>query len=264
WERARDHASEVIEEYDVRPPDPDARAESPDEEVPASIPAETETSGTEGTSDDPQKTIDEILEAPEFGHTEEQWKWVPTYDTGSNSSKRRTPSEGSSTLSGLASLLEVLLWIGAGVAVLGFAYLIVSRVNLEGGGSDTDPSDEWDEEPSVLDIAEPEEEADFELPPDLVRRATEHWEQGAYADSLSLLYRGTIRGLADYHGIDIAPHMTARECTRKVEAAGGPGEYMSELARAWTSTAYAERPPTDREAEALFATWRRHFEGGRG
>lgn len=236
------------------------RADSPDDEVPASMPAETDSESDGASGRDPQTTIDEILEAEEFGHTEERWRWVPTFETDSDPTKQR--SSGGSGLKGLAGLLEILLWIAAAGTVVVFAYILATRVMTTDGESTDDERPDGPEEPAVADLETDDESADFRLPPDLVRRASEDWERGDYASSLSLLYRGTIRGLSDHHDIDIAPHMTAMECTRKVEAAGGPGEFVSRLARAWTSTAYADRPPSDDEAEALFATWRRHFGGG--
>jgi len=239
---------------------PEAVAQSPDDAIPASMPTDADQSGSPGAGSDPQQTIEEVLEAPEFGRTEEQWRWVPKTDSNFGGSGM-SPSNG--YVGGLARLLELLFWLAAGAVVVAFAYIVISRVSPSGENSEESDS-EVTGEPTVADLGEAGDSAEFELPPDLVRLATEHWERGDYTGSLSLLYRGTVRGLADHHGIDIAPYMTARECTRKVEAAGGPGGYMAELARAWTSTAYADRPPSDDEARTLFANWRRHFEGGRG
>ena len=74
-----------------------------------------------------------------------------------------------------------------------------------------------------------------------------------------MLYRGTISGLADGYAIEIDPSMTARECAKKVREAGGPADYVAEMARAWNTTVYADRRVSDEEARELFAAWRHHF-----
>lgn len=111
--------------------------------------------------------------------------------------------------------------------------------------------------------AEPEPKQ-VTLPADLIEAAVARWEAGAHTESLSMLYRGTIRGLAVGYGIEIDPSLTARECADEVAGAGGPGEYVAQLAAAWTATVYADRRTTDERARELFAQWRQHFRSSGG
>ena len=206
---------------------------------------------------DPQQTIDEILDNPEFGKKEERWEWVPREREEESEPEVRERSGERPDGSSFAGLLEVLLWALAGGGVAVFAYFIVRRTTARSGSTETPQTPS----PSPQ-LEEADQEPTFELPDELVVRARRQWQQGNHVESLSALYRGTIRGLADHHGIDIAPYMTARECTRKVRKAGGPGRFVARLGRAWTSTAYADRPPGTDDAEALFDEWTRYFGGG--
>lgn len=206
------------------------------------------------SSEDPQKRIDEILEADEFGQKEEQWTWE---NRSEKSIQRESPFDVGELGGAVGLLLELALWVLVGIAIVGFAVYVLRTASDSTGSKDEEP--EVRPEPAVVD---PEEEPAFHLPEELVQRAVEEWERGNVVASLSALYRGTIRGLSDHHGIDIAPYMTARECTRKVRAAGGPGTFVARLSDAWSSTAYAGRPPSDQDARELFRDWRDHFAGG--
>jgi hypothetical protein len=232
---------------------------------PEATPAQTihqtaeETDGGEGAADDTekpvaQKKIDEILKADEFGDKKTEWVWERT--------EKPEPEEQSDWDLGIgsavASVVEVLLWLVIAAAAVGFAWLLIRKAGeaaeeIEGESAGAAP------DPVVRDV---EEAPEVELPREMVEAAVERWERGEYEASLSALYQGTIRGLSEGYGIEIAPYMTARECTRKVQMAGGPGEYVARLADAWTAAAYADRPPTDRDARRLFGEWRDHFTAG--
>lgn len=205
------------------------------------------------SENEPGETIERVLEDEEFGETKEEWVW--------ERKETESSSDGSALAAfgrGAASILELLLWGAVGVAVLLFSYYVVRRAGASSGSEREETSDE----PPDPEYREVEEETTFELPTDLVESAVRHWEAGEPTESLSILYRGTLRNLAAHYDVEVEPYMTARECVREVRRAGGPGTYVSKLARAWSSAAYADRPPTDDEARDLFQEWRRHFARG--
>ncbi len=206
---------------------------------------------------DPQATVDEILEAPEFGHTEKQWTWeLRDFDERERSERPDWVGELLGTLGGL---FELLLWVAAGIGVGAFAYVLIRRVAPDDG---TAPERRRSSPPEPDPRERPAASPEMSLPTDLVREASRRWEAGEPLASLSLLYRGTLEGLEERYAIEVAPHMTALECKRRVEAAGGPGHYVGRLAEAWTSAAYAGRLPSGEDVEALFDDWRRYFGGG--
>jgi hypothetical protein len=225
--------------------------------TPVTAESADESEGSEG----PQETIDRILEAEEFGHTEKKQTWQLREEYDQQSQDQNEWGEG--LLSGLGGLLEVLLWGLAGAGVIAFGYILIRRV--DGAVSDgSETADGSHSDPTLEPVDTREESTDMRLPEELVREASDRWEDGDSLESLSLLYRGTLRGLARRYEIDIAPHMTARECQQRVERAGGPGPYVARLAEVWTSAVYADRLPSDDAVRALFDEWRHHFAGGEG
>jgi len=203
----------------------------------------------------PGEVADRVLEDDQFGETKEEWVWARK-ETESREAESGEPSPSLGPAAG--ALFDLFIWVVVGIGVLVLSYQIVRRA---WGSSDTGASDDVVDGPDP-EIRDVERGRSFELPTDIVETAVRRWEEGDAAGSLSLLYRGTLRSVGTRYGIAIESDMTARECVRAVERAGGPGDYMSRLGEAWTSTAYADRPPTDEQARELFRTWRVHFSGG--
>jgi hypothetical protein len=210
-------------------------------------------------SPDPQQTIDEILDDPTYPHVETRttWEirddWMPDWEWPEDWNWNDELPKGGGVALWAARLLEVLLW---GLAIVA---AVVSGRYLWRGETPT----LWEEDappvsPGDAGVANVEEVPD--LSRGLVERATSAWERGEQVEALALLYRGTLRELGEAYDIEITPDTTARECAERVRRAGGPADYVSELARAWTAAVYAGRPPSDDEARELFESWRRWFD----
>lgn len=207
---------------------------------------------------DPQDEIDDILQAPEFGSTKTEERWQLRDDLFNRDEKKRSKADLSwleQIVSGIAQVFQVLMWVLAGVVLIGGIYYIVKKVRV--------PQSTGAASPEAAALAElhdvPEEAPQVTLPANIVEAAIAAWRDGDRPRSLSLLYRGTVSGLAGGYRIKIDPSMTARECAGKVREAGGPADYVAELARAWTATVYADRPISDEEANRLFDAWKQHF-----
>jgi hypothetical protein len=99
------------------------------------------------------------------------------------------------------------------------------------------------------------------LPPDVPAAAWAAWEGGDPAAALALLYRGALACLVHRDGLEIAPSWTEGDCLAAVKRRGTreSSDYLSRLTAAWQSTAYAHRPPSREEAQALCAGWSRCF-----
>jgi hypothetical protein len=99
------------------------------------------------------------------------------------------------------------------------------------------------------------------LPLDVPAAAWAAWESGDPAAALALLYRGALACLVHRDGLEIAPSWTEGDCLAAVKRRGAreSSDYLARLTAAWQSTAYAHRPPSREEAQALCAGWSRCF-----
>jgi hypothetical protein len=99
------------------------------------------------------------------------------------------------------------------------------------------------------------------LPGDVPAAAWAAWESGDPAAALALLYRGALACLVHRDGLEIAPSWTEGDCLVAVKSRGAreSADYLARLTAAWQSTAYAHRPPSREEAQALCAGWGRCF-----
>jgi hypothetical protein len=226
-----------------------------------SAPDQTDTRDTtqEFSFEKPQQAIEEILDDQEFGatSTEERWEMRDDlFDRDSDQDEESAdPSGPSELLRALATTLQIVMWILAGLAVLAAVFYFFKKVGRpESGQAPEEPLDG-----PQTEFVEQQEKRQMTLPVDIVDAAVALWKEAKHAESLSVLYRGTISGLADGYAIEIDPSMTARECAKKVREAGGPADYVAEMARAWNTTVYADRRVSDEEARELFAAWRHHF-----
>lgn len=224
-----------------------------------------QTSDASDTSPDPQAKIEGILENPEFGSTRTEKRWElrdDLFDQDEDEDEdENAPPDSSfieSMIKALATTFQIVMWIVAGGLILAAIFYFYKKVR---------PPEKVDEPEKRLEgpqteLVTPEAPAPkVTLPADLIDAAMAHWRQGAHAESLSILYRGTIEGLAKGYRIEIDASLTAYECVSAVRKAGGPADYVAELAKAWTSTVYADRPVSDERAHELFASWRKHFRG---
>jgi hypothetical protein len=222
----------------------------------------------------PQQAIEEILDDPEFGSTSTEESWElrdDLFDLDSEKEDKDPADMGwlEAILDALGTTFQIVMWIVAGAAILAAIVYFAKKVRPP---EDAEQPDEplAGAQTELVDLQQPRK---MTLPVDLVEAAIAHWQRGEHAQSLSALYRGTISGLADGYHIEIDPSMTARECVQKVRDAtgrqpgvnqnktSGPGDYVAELASAWTATVYADRRIGDDEAHALFDSWKHHFRG---
>jgi hypothetical protein len=206
---------------------------------------------------DPQAEIRTILEAPEFGHEkiEKEWQLRDDLFDEPDASEASDWSWLEKFFAAVAGVAEVVLWGMAALVLLVALYFILKQVrapDIRRSGSKPDAA-------TGAEFMAVEEAPRVSLPDDIVDAAMAAWNRGAQAESLSILYRGTIRGLARGYRIEIDPSMTARQSIKMVHGQGGPADYVAELAGAWTRVVYAGRPVAEDRAADLFAAWKRHF-----
>jgi hypothetical protein len=225
------------------------------------------------TDPDPAQTIHQILAGPDF-HTREKvtsWKRRQPEEKrkketaepeappaprsrGAQNSSRDVPSfslpAGFAGLAGFAVAAAILAVLA--VLSVGAWRDWRRRVRLPG---EEDGKTPLPQAVFGLDIR-PES-----LPADVPAAAWAAWESGDPAAALALLYRGALACLVHRDGLEIAPSWTEGDCLAAVRRRGAreSTDYLARLTAAWQSTAYAHRPPSREEAQALCAGWSRCF-----
>jgi hypothetical protein len=99
------------------------------------------------------------------------------------------------------------------------------------------------------------------LPQDLAAEALRLARAGDLLKALSLLYRGTLITLLHRDGLELVGGDTEDDCLRKSarRIPDAAYAYFVTLLSAWQRLAYARRPVTSPEVEALCAGWEAHF-----
>jgi len=157
---------------------------------------------------------------------------------------------------GLADLLRALAWVLLGIAVAFLVYLLARHFDLWGifgrrrRVRQTPPDTVFG-----LDVR-PES-----LPQDLAAEALRLARAGDLLKALSLLYRGTLITLLHRDGLELVGGDTEDDCLRKSarRIPDAAYAYFVTLLSAWQRLAYARRPVTSPEVEALCAGWEAHF-----
>jgi len=215
-------------------------------------------------SADPKKAkdyINEILSQPAFKTSRQESHWRYIGEDTSESEKQeeieKTLSTSSYMITFIAQLFELLLWILLGVGLL---FLIIyglrwfKPLQLQ----QTTQLQEYTATPHRLDQIETK----AVLPKDIAQQAWTLWQSGEASGALSLLYRGALSVLTTRDGIMIDDSATENECLRLVKSKQ-PIElstYFSELTRAWQKLAYAQRIPSEAEAQQLCNEWPHYFQ----
>ena len=95
------------------------------------------------------------------------------------------------------------------------------------------------------------------LPDDLPAAVRALWQRGQLRAALALLYRTGVERLATSLGMPLPAGATESECLRRARRLSDT-EYaalFARIVRNWQAAAYAQRPPTAVEVEALLAAW---------
>ena len=100
------------------------------------------------------------------------------------------------------------------------------------------------------------------LPDNLAEMAQELWTQGRQRESLGLLYRGSLSHLVNHDALALNEGMTESDieaCARDAHLDPARVDYLSRLAGAWKTLAYAHRQPDEGDVRRLFTDWSNYF-----
>jgi len=211
---------------------------------------------------DPQVVIEEVLARPEFGGTRTETRWTLPWLEGlleTDVDREPAPSCGGGGLgSGLAGVVELLLWLAAAVLVAAGVVLVGNSIRDGAWGLHRGTSAE------LPNLAFGHEALPRELPPDVPGAAWDLWEQGRCAEALGVLFVAAIRHLVLVEEVRIPRAATEEDCRRAVRDSQDSelADYFDRLTRAWVQTAYGHRPPPDPEARRLCESWAQWFAEG--
>lgn len=165
--------------------------------------------------------------------------------------------EGSSSFfSGLAKVLEVLLWL----LFIGVILFVLFRYreqieNFVTGLRQSEPEAELPTTMFGLDVQK------TSLPKDVVALAKEHWLAGEARQGIAVLLRASLIRLLHEHDCRFLDSDTEAECCQKIDhqTSAPLSKYMRTLVGAWQQIAYAHRQPSTPDFENLCDHWRQVF-----
>lgn len=201
-----------------------------------------------------RQAIDQVLADEAFGkkESEEYWKYIGKRDEAKQESPARDWDMG--WVKGLATLLELLLWIAAAL-LLGWLFIFLKRLLRYRQPA---PLNEAPAAPTVLFGLPVTPES---LPQDIAAAIHALLAERRSRAALSLLYRATLVQLIHDHQLRIPDSATEGECQRIV-AANRPEQeagFFGQLTRAWVWCAYGNVAPEAVEVNRLVADWQQIY-----
>lgn len=209
-----------------------------------------------GRVTDPQSWVDgarEIHADTLFGYRDEGW------ELKSRNEPSEEPEDSSSWVSwmgtlgdALSILLELLLWLGAGVLAFVAGRFLWSQRGALGARDRL-------EEPEVFRLELADEDT-LTLPSDIAAAAARALDSGDTVLAISLLYRGALERF-QRQGLELPSGATEAECLRSAAAVAGGDqiELFRRIVRYWQSTAYADQEPEADAVRDVLQGWRPAF-----
>ncbi|MBV0932335.1 DUF4129 domain-containing protein [Marinobacterium weihaiense] len=213
-----------------------------------------------------QEAALELLSAPPYVIEEEvtEWRWKESTESSKSDADlswleswldaQTSASDGVGE--GVFRLLEVLLWIGAGVLLILLARSLWRHLGQPASQPPVLPAEA--SAPRVLMGLAIGADS---LPADLNRAVHEALEAGDVRQAMSLLYRQALHQLVHRHRVPVEPWHTELECAaaarRHPDLAGS--QLFEDLTRVWLHLAYAHQLPPRQRVEQLLQAVQREW-----
>ena len=203
----------------------------------------------------PKAVIEEVLARQEFGGEEVITRWSPR-KKGTKESSNRSSFDLSNIpflaelAAGAGALIEIVLWL----AVLVLAGMFIYALMRMQGRMRPAERKQRPPPPEVVFGLDVRRES---LPDDISGAALELLQAGKITEALSMLYRGTLVAIIHRDQVDIESSWTEGECLRELhdKLPAERHSYFGKLTEFWCQSAYAHRPPSVGELEALCRRW---------
>ena len=205
-------------------------------------------------ADQSGRVIAQVLADKDFGGTRMVQGWERKHSDESRKNTRSPRWLSGIDLSWIPLLLERLLWVGYGLAVLVVIFLLVryrGRWQLPTRARRTLPT-----VVSGMDIR-PES-----LPDDVAAAALALWQEGRYREALGLAYRGALSALVHRYRLPLEDSATEGDVLRAAHGRLEPmaAACLEDLTRLWQTQAYAHRRPEEDAVLDMLARWRQVFD----
>ncbi len=208
--------------------------------------------------------IKKVLSSEDFARkkTVKRWRYKYADDDGDIYSESKIEAakamegRGDGFITGLASVLEVILWGLFAFVILFVAIKYRHQVREFISGLGQEESEH--ELPTTMFGMDVQKTS---MPKDIVQVAKQHWRAGEHRQGIALLLRGSLISLLHEHGCRFFDSDTESECCERIEeqAASNISQYMRGLVGVWQQVAYAHRVPSDTEFDALCSEWKKVF-----
>lgn len=205
-----------------------------------------------------RSVITDILAHEDFSTDKRMTIWVPKDWRPDWKSKNLKTDTDASPFAALQKLvaggLKVVLIV---LVILAVLYLVLNRGRWMAAGARKKHSDSAP--PTALFGMDIQPES---LPDNLAETAYGLWTQGRQRESLGLLYRGSLSHLVNHDALALNEGMTESDietCARDAHLDPARVDYLSRLAKAWKTVAYAHRQPDEGGVRQLFTDWPNHF-----
>jgi hypothetical protein len=203
----------------------------------------------------PHDAVAEVMNRPEFAHTERGHTWRYTGgDLLPSSSSAKTKPSGFwvSLVQVLGLTARVIAWLA--LPVLAIVVIVLVRrylPELRAQKKDYIP-------PALMFGLDVRPET---LPQDVAGAARALLEQGQPVAALSLLYRGALSVLIHRDGIALRASDTEGDCENRVSARSAPplAACFASILKLWIAAAYAARVPDTEKVAGLCGEWQAHF-----
>jgi len=158
--------------------------------------------------------------------------------------------------SGLATILEVLLWLLVAAVIIFVLQRYRSQIgDFISGLGQHEPEPELPTTLFGLDVKK------TSLPKNVIESAQQLWRGGESRQGIALLLRASLIKLLHEHGCRFMDSDTESECCERINSqlAGKVSDYMWQLVSSWQQVAYAHNVPSDHEFDQLCAGWEEVF-----
>lgn len=216
-----------------------------------------------------KKVIKEVMLTKNLDDKKKEMRWVeiPTEDEEEEEEEDDESSNWffellkkffDGTGSGIAFLLESLLWIAVLAGIFAIYYFRDRWLPLFQTSQHSKDDYEAPEIMFGMDVR-PES-----LPEDIIAEARQKWQQGDHRDALSLLYRGALVRLINEEKVKLKDSHTEGDVLKQSSniISTEKHSYLQSLTAQWQRIAYAHRTPDDEMNSTmnhLFDSWATRF-----
>ncbi|WP_144392295.1 hypothetical protein [Pleionea sediminis] len=210
--------------------------------------AETEEKLTHQSA---KQEVEEILNKEPFKREVTEEETFYNFETEKSSSEDQYNHNSASIFTGVAKLVELLLWVFVFGLIGWFVYKVIENRSMF---QRINPSDNSKSSPDALFGISMSPES---LPDNPAEVALQLWNKKQYRKSLSILLRATLKEIISQYNCEFEDGYTELECAKivKAETPVNLSQYFANLIQIWRRFAYGQQIPEHNDVEELCHQW---------